>query len=225
MTDEKAKAYVKSAFTSRPDIIDTYLRLTIPILQTDLLRYLILFDQGGIWSDLDVSCESVPIDDWIPLDFRHEAEVVVGWEYDKGWEKLRTRQFASWTIMAKSRSKHMQQVIEDIVQTLRWKMEDHKVPIENITTKMIGDVVEFSGPRRLTRSIFKSLDRSLNRTVEMGEVSNIVQPKLIGNILVMPGQSFAAAANRYTIWEEWELSPTLVTHHYAGTWKNNKGGE
>ena len=90
---------------------------------------------------------------------------------------------------------------------------------------MIGDVVDFSGPRRLTRSVYKSLGTMLNRTIGAGDMQEILQPKLVGDVLVMPGRSFAASANRYKPDEEEELPPKLVTHHYAGTWKNNYGGE
>jgi len=53
----------------------------------------------------------------------------------------------------------------------------------------------------------------------------LVQPKLIEDVLVMPGRSFAASANKYKPEEEERLPPQLVTHHYAGTWKNKDGGE
>ncbi|PSN60502.1 hypothetical protein BS50DRAFT_200316 [Corynespora cassiicola Philippines] len=225
MTDEVADDYVKSAFTSRPDILESYLGLTIPILKADLLRYLLLYDQGGIWSDLDISCEGVPIDDWVPAQYKNDAGLVVGWEFDMGWEQPIVRQFASWTIMAKARSPHMLQVIEDVLQTLRQKMHQYKVSVENITLAMAGDVVDFSGPRRLTSGVFRSLGRTLNRTVGPGEISEILQPELVGDVLVMPGRSFAASANRYKAEEEGKLPPKLVTHHYAGTWKNNHGGE
>jgi alpha 1,6-mannosyltransferase len=47
-------------------MVEDYLALPIPILKADILRYVILYDQGGIWFDLGVSCEGVPIDEWVP---------------------------------------------------------------------------------------------------------------------------------------------------------------
>jgi alpha 1,6-mannosyltransferase len=225
MTDEEGDEFVKNAFASRPDIVASYLGLTVPILKADLLRYMFLFDQGGIWSDLDISCEGIPIDDWVPAEFKAKAELVVGWEFDWGWGKHFTRQFASWTIMARPGTIHMLRVIEDILDALHEKMRENNVSVENITLAMIGDVVDFSGPRRLTRGIFKSLQQTLNRTVEQTEVSEILQPKLLGDVLVMPGRSFGASSNHYTDEEIAQLPPPLVTHHYAGSWKNAHGGE
>ncbi|CAO2658467.1 Nn.00g061900.m01.CDS01 [Neocucurbitaria sp. VM-36] len=225
MTDESGDEYVRTAFAYRPDIVNSYLALSVPIFKADILRYLLLYDQGGIWSDLDISCEGIPIDDWVPAEYRDDAGLVVGWEFDQGWSKPFFRQFTSWTIMAKPRSPHMMQVIEDIMQTLHEKAHETKVPIENTTLAVIGDVVDFSGPRRLTRSVYKSLSTMLNRTIGSADMQEILQPKLVGDVLVMPGRSFAASANRYKPEEEKELPPKLVTHHYAGAWKNNYGGE
>jgi alpha 1,6-mannosyltransferase len=225
MTDESGDNYVKEAFAWRPDIVETYLGLTVPIFKADILRYLLLFDQGGIWSDLDVTCKGVPMDDWIPEQYKETADLVVGWEFDYGWPGKYIRQFTSWTIMAKKGSPHLMQVIDDILDTLHLKLEENNVSVENATLKMIGDVVDFSGPRRLTYAVYRSLSKQLNRTVDEEDLARILQPKMLGTVLVMPGRSFAASANTYLPEDEAQLPPQLVEHHYAGTWKNDHGGE
>lgn len=227
LTDEDAEDFVLSAFGNRPDILEAYFGLSVPILKADMLRYMLLYDQGGIWSDLDISCSDVPIDDWIPPHFRGKAGLVVGWEFDVGWSPGIMRQFASWTIMARPGSPHMLTVVEDIVDALHNVMKEHQVGIGNVTLSMTGDVVDFSGPRQLTTGVFKSLRHTLNRTVSPDEAKEILQPMLLGDVLIMPGRSFAALANDYSGKGEGSglLPPQLVTHHYAGTWKNEQGGE
>ncbi|KAF2276651.1 uncharacterized protein EI97DRAFT_449987 [Westerdykella ornata] len=232
MTDEAADAYVKNTFASRSDIddrtvssiVESYLGLTIPILKADFLRYLLLFDKGGIWSDLDVSCKGVPFDAFVLPQYK-DAALVVGWEFDMGWDMPFVRQFASWTILAKPGSPHMWQVIVDILDSLSTTMASNNVTIGNLTLSMVGDVVDFTGPRRLTNSIYKSLGKTLKRTIGEKDMSKLLQPKLVGDVLVMPGRSFAASSNRYTKEEEAQLPAALVTHHYAGSWKNDHGGE
>jgi len=95
----------------RPDILNTYFSLNIPILKADLLRYLILYADGGVWFDLDVSCEDTPIDNWVLAEHR-AANLVVGLEFDYDYQEdtAMYSQFASWTIMAKPRSPHLMQV-------------------------------------------------------------------------------------------------------------------
>ena len=160
LTDGSDDTYVRERFIDRPDIVQTYLDIPIPILKADLLRYLILFADGGIWSDLDVTCEGVPIDDWVPEQYMEHAGLVVGWEFDVGWTYFQ-RQVASWTIMAKPGSLHMAMVIDDILKGLRQKTEQYNTTISNLTYKMIEEnegIVAFSGPLRLTKSIIKSVE-------------------------------------------------------------------
>ncbi|KAF2708600.1 glycosyltransferase family 32 protein [Pleomassaria siparia CBS 279.74] len=223
MTDNSAEAYVRKAFASRPDIVETYTGVSIPILRADLLRYLLLFDKGGIWSDLDVSCEGAPIDEWIPHEYKGNASLVVGWEFDVGWGEEIIRQFQSWTIMSKPGLPHMAMVIQDIVDALKNKTIEHKVSLGGLTLGMLGRVEDMTGPRRLTRSVLKSLEQSMNKAIPIDDIKNLVEPKLVGDVLIMPGYSFATSANRYG--ENGPPGPPLVQHHYAGSWKNSHGGE
>ncbi|KAI8941021.1 hypothetical protein NX059_002267 [Plenodomus lindquistii] len=226
LNDETSDEWVRKTFsTTRPDLVEAYLALSVPIFKADILRYLLLWDQGGIWSDLDVSCEGIPIDDWIPSEYKEQANLVVGWEFDQGWEGQYVRQFTSWTIMSAPRCPHMLQVIDDIFLELRRITRTNGVAVENVTLALAGDVVDFSGPRRLTRSIYASLSTALNTTVGPLDMQEILKPKLVGDVLVMPGKSFASTSNRYTPEQEAELPPALVRHHYAGSWKNDHGGE
>lgn len=221
MTDHSGDLYVKEKFSHRPDIVETYLALSVPILKADLLRYLLLFAEGGIWYDLDVSCGDVPIRQWIPEEFKANTNLVVGLEFDEGWGENILRQFNSWTIMAAPHSPHIMMVIEDILDAIRQKSEGNGIAVTELSLDMVGDVVDFTGPRRLTRGILKSLSLVLDETVEMKNVSHLLDPVLISDVLVLPGYSFAASANRYVN----QTGPALVTHHYAGSWKNDNGGE
>ncbi|EMD91556.1 glycosyltransferase family 32 protein [Bipolaris maydis ATCC 48331] len=225
MMDESGDEYVRKTFAFRPDIVNTYLAFPIPIYKADMLRYLLLWDQGGVWSDLDVSCEGVPMDEWVPPKFQGKASLVVGWEFDAGHDEPYIRQFCSWTIMAKPRLPHMMQVVDDILEEVRAKTLEYNVPVENITLEMMGDVVDFTGPRRLTTGTFRSLAKRLNRTLDITETYKILKPRLYEDVLILPGHSFSALTNRYTPEEKSVLPPQLVTHHYSGSWKNDKGGE
>ncbi|KAJ5194225.1 hypothetical protein N7491_001561 [Penicillium cf. griseofulvum] len=222
MTDLTGDEYVRKNFGYRPDIVTTYLALTVPILKADFLRYLLLFNEGGIWFDLDVSCGDVPIREWIPNTMRAKARLVVGWEFDVGWGEGFFRQFVSWAIMAAPRSPHLLVVIEDIMDGIRQKTEEYGVQVSELTLDMTGNVVDFTGPRRLTRGISKSLELARNEMVDMASISNILEPVLVDDVLILPGYSFAALTNYYG---NETIGPALVEHHYAGSWRNQNGGE
>jgi alpha 1,6-mannosyltransferase len=223
MTDALGDTYVKEKFAHRPDIVDAFLALPFPILKADFLRYLLLFNEGGIYSDLDVSCEDTPIRDWIPEQYKKDANVVVGWEFDVGWGDHFTREFATWTIMARPGSPHIAMVLDDILEGLREKTIEHNVTIADMTWTMIGDVVDLTGPRRMTRGILKSLKATLGDKFDEGSIAALYEPKLVGDVLILPGYSFALSSNHYK--PEDTLGPALVTHHFEGSWKNEHGGE
>ncbi|CAM6001880.1 unnamed protein product [Sphagnum balticum] len=220
ITDLSGDAFVKEHFASRPDILENFLSLRIPIVKADILRYLILYENGGVWNDLDVSCEDVPIAEWIPAQYKETTGLVVGLEFDVD---IWVRQFASWTIMAKPKSPHMLMVVEDCIEAVREKMREHNVGVADLTLDMIGDVVDFSGPRRLTRGVLKSLSLTLNSTIEGQNISNVTEPRLIGDVLVLPDYAFANSMNEQ--YGDKAQGQKLVTHHYAGSWKNTLGGE
>jgi mannosyltransferase OCH1-like enzyme len=223
LTDEQADVYVADTFAYRPDIVETYLGLTIPILKADLLRYLLLLDQGGIWSDLDVSCEEIPIDEWIPAPYKGNASLVVGWEFDVGYSFEFKHQFATWLIMAKRGLPHMARVVDDIIKGIRERILLFNVTIGDLTLQMTGDVVDITGPRRFTSSVLESLRDSLDEPIPQESIQKIREPKLVGDVLILPGHAFAASSNTYE--DDEYLDPALITHHYAGTWKNGHGGE
>jgi mannosyltransferase OCH1-like enzyme len=222
LTDESADYYVRRAFKEHADVVDTYLQLKIPILKADLLRYLLLFDQGGIWSDLDVSCEETPIDEWIPAEFREKANLVVGWEFDVGWDWEFKRQFQTWTIMAKPGLPHISSIINDTTWSLRNKAAEHEVSVDRLDLKMIGDVAEMTGQKRFTSGVFRYLETVLGK-IHMEPLYRITQPVMISDVLIMPGYSFANSTNKYANREG--LGPVLVNHHYSWSWKGGEGGE
>lgn len=52
-------------------------------------------------------------------------------------------------------------------------------------------------------------------------ISNLKEPTLFHDILVLPNAAFAAMQGGLLK----DRGPYLIDHHYAGSWKNEKGGE
>ncbi|RYP34715.1 hypothetical protein DL767_004161 [Monosporascus sp. MG133] len=192
---------------------------------TDLLHYLLLYSEGGTWFDLEVSCEDLLIGEWAPPGYEVQAGLVLGWEFDVGWGKHVVRQIASWTMMANLGLLHILMVVEDILEGIHATTAEHQVPAVGLTLPMVGDVVDCTGHRSLTQNVFKSLDQTLNTTIDRESISNLLKPKLVGDFRIMPRYAFAASANKYEDEGKARLGPALVRHHYAGTRKNSQGGE
>lgn len=205
MTDESADAWVAKTFAHRPDLVEAFLALNVKIIKADWLRYLLLYAEGGMWSDLDVSCNS-PIESWIPAQYRDNISMVVGWEFDTPWGGTgqALHELATWTVLAKPGSRHMLTAIDGLLQGVKDVARDNGVDVAGITATppMMGDIVTFCGPRRMTRSIFQSLQQEMNlsddefRAVEEGSWF-LVEPKLVGDVLILPGYAFSRTMNFY----------------------------
>ncbi|KAI9367921.1 hypothetical protein BJX61DRAFT_537670 [Aspergillus egyptiacus] len=217
LTDESADQYVREKYAYWPEVVETYMALNVPILKVDFLRVLILYADGGIWSDLDVT-DDVPVSRWIPEDLAndktHPINVVVGIEFD-GW------QFCSWTVMSKPHLQHFKAVIEYVLKQLKTLAVTNHVSISGITKAMEYDVVAITGPQAITVALLESVSKETKREFTKKDIHGLKEPTLIGDILVFPQASFAALQGGLPT----DQGPYLVSHLYAGSWKNEKGGE
>ncbi|TVY20472.1 Initiation-specific alpha-1,6-mannosyltransferase [Lachnellula arida] len=178
-------------------------------------------EEAGIWSDLDVSCGGTPIRDWIPEEYKKNANLVVGWEFQT-IDEQHMREFTTWMIMSKPGLRHMSMVINDTLEALHEKAKEHQVPISGLTMDIVGDIVWLTGPMAMSKSIIKSLGIEKDN-INYGTTPYVFEPQLFDDVLVLPGYSFSASIQHYKDYEH--PGPALVTHHYAGSWKNSNGGE
>lgn len=79
---ESGDNFVIKHFSHVKAINDTYFALQNPGLKTDLLRYLILWIEGGIYSDLDTWAFK-PVDTWVPEHLKGQVGAIVGIEWDQ----------------------------------------------------------------------------------------------------------------------------------------------
>jgi mannosyltransferase OCH1-like enzyme len=219
LTDRSADVFVRAHYQqTRPDIVEVYESLPIAILRADLLRYLIILAEGGYWSDLDVSSDKSATD-WVPAEYKDQnIDMIIGLEFDFEWRGPNTEvasQFCNWVFAAKPSSRNLQVVVDTVVDTLKKIARDNGVPMSKITLEMLSDVVNVTGPKIMTIAILESLGQLFGRTVDDRDFSGIKHPKLVGDVLIMPGVSFAAAQNGYPK----DQGDALVTHHYEGSWK------
>jgi mannosyltransferase OCH1-like enzyme len=213
LTDDSADEYVREHYADYPDILDLYLSLPVPILKADLLRQLILYADGGIWSDLDVTCHR-PIYTWIPEQYKNRTNAVVGLEFD-GF------QFSSWTIMTKPKTSHIVAVIKYVIDELKASAAQHSVTTAELNMTMISDVVDVTGPQAMTVALLQNLQKEMGVPFGRANITDIKEPTLFQDVLVLPNAAFAS---RQAGFPE-DRGPYLVEHHYAGSWKNAKGGE
>jgi mannosyltransferase OCH1-like enzyme len=124
-----AEVFVQKAFQHRPDVADAFLHVNETIHRADLLRYLLLLEEGGVYSDLDTRCAK-PIQDWIPPRYKDSTGLVVGIEindyieghYDPDRPYV---QLCQWSIMARPHHPTLEKVVSSVTRRLLgWDTED-----------------------------------------------------------------------------------------------------
>lgn len=105
ITQTNDEGYVREKYAHRPDIVEATLDLQDNMLRADLIQYIFLLAEGGIYTDLDTVCLK-PIDSWIPAELKSKTNLVLGIEGDclggdlvQGFSQC--VQFATWTMMVK----------------------------------------------------------------------------------------------------------------------------
>lgn len=220
LSDRSSQAFVRSRYGhTRPDIVEVYEALSIPILRADLFRYLVVLAEGGYWGDLDVTCEK-PLAEWIPAEYNNGTiDMIVGLEFDMDWRGPNTEvasQFCNWVFAAQPSSRNLRLLVDTVIAKLKKIAKDQGIQISEITLDLLPeDIVNVTGPKILTISLMESLKKMLGRDVDDRDFAHIKQPKLVGDVLIMPGVSFAALQNG----NPKDQGDPLVSHHYEGSWK------
>lgn len=118
MDDEECRESVRSLGDS--ELLEIYDRLPIPVMKADLWRYAIIYDKGGVYSDIDTTCRA-PLDSWLPGDINFAV-------MNEGGE-----QFCQWTFAATARHPAMERVVRLLVERCRGPITMHEHAIHHYT--------------------------------------------------------------------------------------------
>ncbi|KAJ5216030.1 uncharacterized protein N7498_002437 [Penicillium cinerascens] len=144
--------------------------------------------------------------------------MIIGLEFDFEWRGPGIEvasQFCSWVFSAQPLSRNLEVIVDAVVHGLKKVASDNQVPMSKITLEMLSDVVNVTGPKIMTVAILESLEQLFGRPVDDRDFSGIKHLKLVGDVLIMPGVSFAATQNG----SPRDRGDVPVTHHYEGSWK------
>jgi alpha 1,6-mannosyltransferase len=217
--------FVQRHFSDNPTIVETYRNLTHVGMKPDLLRYLILDVEGGVYTDTDTVALK-PIDVWVPEDLRDQVGLVVGIEFDQRdggmWADIsHPVQFAQWTLAAKPGHPVFQKMVTHVLQSIKKLSEKYQVPLGELKPTS-GEVMEATAPAAWTDVVFEQLqqyDPSLSTTRDL---SYMTGPKLYGDILVLNidgfgmGQPHSHSTNDGSIPEL-----ALARHLFRGSWRDD----
>lgn len=215
ITDDNSLEYVKDVFGShrlnRPEIITIFTELKDHIIKADLLRYIIIYAEGGIYADVDVEALA-PFSQYIPKQFEEaQLDLIIGIETDEPSFKdhpilgYKAQSFVQWVFVAKPQHPVMMDLINGIVEWLKKQEHTQGKSLSELHFDF-DDVIAGTGPSAFTTAVLRRMSVVTHRSIEWNEFHDLRDSKVIGGVLVLPAEAFAAGTLH-------SKSGTMLTDH------------
>lgn len=228
LTDDNAMSWVEEYYGAngldRPDIVSTFKALeNIRIIQSDLLRYLIMYAVGGVYTDIDVEALR-SVDHFIPKRVdEHDIDMLIGVETDEPRLKdhpilgSKSQSFCQWTFMCKPRVPVMMKLIEHILNWLNELAKKQNVPISGVKLDF-DEVLSGTGPSAFTTAILEFMSEVTRKKVTWNDFHNLEESTVVGRILVLPAEAMAAGTGHSDSGNHGGRGALVKHHFHASTW-------
>ncbi|KAI1090818.1 glycosyltransferase family 32 protein [Rostrohypoxylon terebratum] len=228
LTDSNDMNYVEEHFGpsgfDREDIVDLYRSVNATIIKADLLRYLIMYAEGGVYADIDVEALR-PVQKFVPERYEvSEVDMVLGVEIDQPQFRdhkilgKKSQSFCQWTFMAKPRLPVMLKLVENIKDWLSDIARKQDVPIGEVVLDF-DEVISGTGPSAFTAAVLEEMNRRGGGvSITWNDFHDLDESKVVGGILVLDVEAFAAGQGHSDSGNH-NARGALVKHHYhASNW-------
>lgn len=230
LTDANADSYVEEHFGpsgfNRPDIVHIYQTLTARIIKSDLLRYLIMYAEGGVYADIDVEAIK-PIKHFIPKRYEErEVDMVIGVEtdepafFDHPVLGSKSQSFCQWTFMCKPQLPVMMRLIENIMMWLHDLSLKQGKPISDLYLDF-NEVLTGTGPSAFTKAILDEISKETGQTITWDTFHGLTESKLVGGVLVLTVEAFAAGTGHSESGNHGGKGAMVKHHFHASSWPSN----
>ena len=223
-----AERFARKYYSDRPDVLQTFLDIGVPVLRSDLLRYMVLEMEGGYYSDLDTTLIK-PIRDWVPSSLQDEVRAIVGIEYDQGdrkpwFDTKESLMFCQWTMASVPGHPIMSGAVSSVVEALKNSAKKNQTIVSQYRPSD-DDVLEISGPRMFSKAVFNTIAKATGTNFNHLNITGITEPVLFGDILILPINGFGSGQEHSNSWlGEGEAPGGLVRHAFKGSWKHGWPG-
>lgn len=223
MSDEGADAFARKHYSDRPEILQPFLDLRFSVARGDLLRYMILESEGGVYTDLDTMARK-PITQWVPEALVGDVHAVVGIEYDQLDDKLQwgmseRLQFCQWTIAASRGHPVMEKAVQGVVEALHSRAEKQNTTIAGISLED-DEVLKVSGPVTWTKAVMQTISEATGSIVDYRNFTGMNEAQLFGDILVLPIDGFGSGQSHSNSMSDGDGDDVYVRHTFRGSWRH-----
>lgn len=227
MGDAGARSFIENNFQDHPAVLDVFESLPNTGAKSDLLRYLILYKEGGVYTDIDTAAVR-PINTWVPEKYRNATQVVVGIEFDRlggeDWTDLhKDLQFCQWTIAAAPGHALFSRMVDKAVTYIDELAVKQNTTPGNITMDE-DEVMDSTGPMGWTDVVWEQLQLYDAALTDLTNLSGLWEPRLIGDILILPINAFGMGQDHSNSSPADRPVPdaTLARHWFHGSWRGQK---
>ncbi|KAL8987378.1 MAG: hypothetical protein Q9177_003401 [Variospora cf. flavescens] len=188
-------------------------------MASDFLRYLLLAGDGGVYADSDVEMIK-PLQDWVPVPYRNVARAMIGVEKDHpakdepdGW----SFRFVQHTLITAKAHPIMINMVRNITDKMLQLSHEKDTPLSQLELHD-RDVVRITGPRGFKDVVFEHLSREVGESIGWRNVTQMKEPKLFGDTLIVPINFFAAGQQHSG--SDGTSPDKRVQHYWSGTWRH-----
>ncbi|KAI1429042.1 alpha-1,6-mannosyltransferase Och1 [Xylaria sp. FL1777] len=227
VSQKEADYFINTHFSGDAKIAEAWRALKNPGVKSDLLRYLMLFIEGGVYTDIDTEALK-PIDLWVPEKYRDQAKVVIGIEWDQlnggPWAEIPHRlQFCQWTIAAAPGHPLFLKMAYHTIHALENFAAEHNTTLDHLHLSSF-DVMMSSGPAAWTEVVLEQLKELDHNVTDVTDFSGMkpTGPRLCGDILILTidgfgmGQPHSNSTNDNSTPEA-----ALLRHKFRGSWRHS----
>ncbi|KAJ5579605.1 uncharacterized protein N7459_005590 [Penicillium hispanicum] len=226
VSEAGAEAFIRKHFHTSPTLLQIFQELNNTGIKSDLLRYLILWVEGGVYSDIDTVAHK-PVDVWVPARYQDATRLVIGIEFDRrdggDWAEVHPDlQFCQWTIAAAPGHAVFRDMIEWSVSGLESFAAKQNKPFSELEFGG-SDVIELTGPSAWTDAIFRRIQEYDPEITTLRNFTGLTEPVLVGDILILPidgfgmGQPHSGSTADGSIPEQ-----ALIQHLFWGSWRHSQ---
>ncbi|GAB1319533.1 Glycosyltransferase sugar-binding region containing DXD domain-containing protein [Madurella fahalii] len=230
LTDDNDMLYVEWHYGpdgfNRPDIVNFYREVKAAIVKADLLRYLIMYAEGGLYADIDVE-DLKPLSKFIPERYtQKDIDMVIGVEIDEpDWKDHpilgpKSRSFCQWTFMCKPQLPVMMRLIEQIMTWLNGVAKEQKVSLADVQLDF-DQIISGTGPSAFTEAIIAEMNLAKpdhEKKIDWDTFHDMAESKVVSRVLVLTVEAFAAGQGHSDSGTH-QARAALVKHHYhASNW-------
>ncbi|KAJ4303967.1 hypothetical protein N0V88_001569 [Collariella sp. IMI 366227] len=184
---------------NRPDIVDLYASVNITIIKADLLRYMVMYAEGGVYADIDVEALK-PVERFVPARYATGnglagIDMVVGVEIDQP-------EFRDHPILGGKCGEGAGVGVEDVVLDF-------------------DEVISGTGPSAFTAAVLAEMNAAVpegGEEITWDTFHAMDESKVVSRVLVLDVEKFAAGQGHSDSGNH-NARGALVKHHYhASNW-------